>query len=98
MSYKMKPNPPLSKNFGKKVQNYVDNVKGERKEWFAVRPFKNDKSLFNPTLFSISSDGGAEEKAIKDMKSIEGRFKSKTARLEKATKRYKAAKAKVNKK
>ena len=45
MSYKMKPDPPLGKNFGKKVQNYVDKVKDENVEIFAVRPFKNNKSL-----------------------------------------------------
>ena len=98
MSYKMKPNPPLSKNFGKKVQNYVDNIKGEKTEWFAMRPFKNNRSIINPTLFEISSDGGAEEDGIKKMKSITGDMKSETARLKKATKRYKTAKAKLNKK
>tara|TARA_R100001594_G_C4007581_1_gene256180 strand:+ start:863 stop:1147 length:285 start_codon:yes stop_codon:yes gene_type:complete len=94
MSYKMKPDPPLGKNFGKKVQNYVDKVKDENVEIFAVRPFKNNKSLINPTLFSINYDGGAEEDAIKKMKSKTASMKSKTARLKKATAKHKSQRKK----
>tara|TARA_R100000315_G_C5151364_1_gene86749 strand:+ start:312 stop:605 length:294 start_codon:yes stop_codon:yes gene_type:complete len=97
MSYKMKPDPPLTngnlrdkiENFKEKSSDFIDMV---------VHPITGNYRMDKIPYVGVGGFKKAGEKMTKKLKQSSARIKSSTERLKSAKARYKAAKTKVNKK
>ena len=97
MSYKMKPDPPLTNG---NLKDKIENFKEKSSDFInmVVHPITGNYRMDKIPYVGIGGFKKAGDIMTKKLKESSARIKSSTERLKSAKARYKAAKSKVNKK